>query len=195
MERRCSKYQTRNYRQKDSQFLLLKVAKCWKPMKPGVSTKKVFLEVFTVSMSSQVISFPVFSLGLLSSSFCIENGGNSQKSNPSATLHIEIEFLTKFLNMSKLQYRADFSVLEDVVTYRVWKISQIEVSQARSCEKQQYFRYLNMFDLINPVFLFNLVSKMDFSKLPFLDLCWENWTKFSIDMILTTQFVHELIIL
>ena len=36
---------------------------------------------FQVFLSSQVSSFSVFSLVLLSSSFCIENGGDSEKSN------------------------------------------------------------------------------------------------------------------
>ena len=60
---------------------------------------------FTVCMGFQAISFSVFSLGLLSSSFCIENGENGEKSNHmlSATSHIELEFSKKLLNMSKLR--------------------------------------------------------------------------------------------
>ena len=56
-------------------------------------------------MSSQAMSFSVFSLGLLSSSFRIENGKNSEKSNHmlSATSDIDLEFLTKFLN--QFEYR------------------------------------------------------------------------------------------
>ena len=66
----------------------------------GVSASiRVLLWVFTVYMGSQAMSFPVFSLGLLSSSFCIKNGENSEKTNHmvSATSHIELEFLTKFV--------------------------------------------------------------------------------------------------
>ena len=49
----------------------------------------------------------VVSLGLARSSSCIGNGENNEKSNHmvSATSQSEIEFLTKFLNMSKLENR------------------------------------------------------------------------------------------
>ena len=49
----------------------------------------------------------MFPLGPARSSFCIQNGKNSEKSNHmlSATSHIEFEFLTKFLNMSQFQNR------------------------------------------------------------------------------------------
>ena len=45
--------------------------------------------------------------GILGPRFCIGNGENSETSNHmlSATEHSEIECLTKFLNMSKLQNR------------------------------------------------------------------------------------------
>ena len=47
----------------------------------------------------------MFSLSLPLSSFSIENGENSEKRNHmlSATSHVVFEFLTKFVNMSKLQ--------------------------------------------------------------------------------------------
>ena len=72
-----------------------------------LALKRVFFVVFTVSLSSQTVSLSVFPLGLLSSSVCIENGGNSEKGNhlPSATSNIGLEFSNKFLNMSKLQSR------------------------------------------------------------------------------------------
>ena len=49
----------------------------------------------------------LFTLGLLSSSFCIESGKISEESNHmlSATSEIGLEFLTKFLKMSKFQNR------------------------------------------------------------------------------------------
>ena len=54
-------------------------------------------------MGAQAMPFSVFLLDLFSSLFCIENGENSEKSNHrlSATSVVELEFLTKFLNMSK----------------------------------------------------------------------------------------------
>ena len=57
--------------------------------------------------SARASSFSVFSLCLARSSFCMENGENSEKSNhmPSATSHSGLEFLTKFLKMSKSQNR------------------------------------------------------------------------------------------
>ena len=56
-------------------------------------------------MGSQAMLFSVFLLGVLSFSVCIENGENSEKSNRmvSATSHIELEFMTKILNMSTFQ--------------------------------------------------------------------------------------------
>ena len=74
-------------------------------MKTWVSTLKiVFSRVF---LSPQAFSFSAFSLGLARSSFCIGNSENSEKSNHmlSATSNIELEFLTKFLNLSKLHNR------------------------------------------------------------------------------------------
>ena len=63
--------------------------------------KRVFIQGFTVSSGAQVMPFSLFSLGLLSSSFCIENGENNEKSNHmlSATSDIDLEFLTNFLNV------------------------------------------------------------------------------------------------
>ena len=53
------------------------------------------------------MSFSVFSLGPLSSSFCIEIGENSEKSNNmlSATSNVELGFFMKFLDMSQFQNR------------------------------------------------------------------------------------------
>ena len=67
----------------------------------GLPKKKVFIQGFTVSSGAQVMPFSLFSLGLLSSSFCIENGENNEKSNHMfrATSDIELEFLTNFLNV------------------------------------------------------------------------------------------------
>ena len=61
---------------------------------PGINTKRVFSGVSIVSTNCQVISFSVLSLCLFSSSFCIQNGGNSAKSNHmlSTTSYIELEF-------------------------------------------------------------------------------------------------------
>ena len=77
-----------------------------KSVKTVVSTSKgVFLGVFTVSLSPQAISLSVFPPCLSLSSFCVESGENSEKSHHmlSATSHIELEFFTKLLNMSKFE--------------------------------------------------------------------------------------------
>ena len=70
-----------------------------------LAPERVFLRVSTLTKGSQAISFSVFSLGRPSSSFSIEKGDKSEKKNHmlSATSHIELEFLTKFLNKSKFQ--------------------------------------------------------------------------------------------
>ena len=59
---------------------------------------------FHRQLGSQALSFSVLSLGLASSSFCIEKGENNEKSNHmlSTTSHIYLEFLTNFQNISKL---------------------------------------------------------------------------------------------
>ena len=75
--------------------------------KTRVSTRKrVYFQKFLQSLASVVVAVPMF-LHVLAlccrstSQFC----GNNEKSNHmlSATSHIELEFLTKFLKMSKFQ--------------------------------------------------------------------------------------------
>ena len=102
--RRDSKHQIKRMKLLDSFYWvpLLKLALCSNQRKPGLAPKKI---LFYSSLSSQAVPFSAFSLGLARFSFCIASRENSEKSNHmlSATLHIELEFLTKYLNMSKLQ--------------------------------------------------------------------------------------------
>ena len=77
--------------------------------KTGVSTsKRVYFRMFLPSLASVMAARPCFLLvlALCCRSTC-QFRGNSEKSNHmlSATSHIGLEFLTKFLNMSKLQNR------------------------------------------------------------------------------------------
>ena len=74
--------------------------------KTRVSTcKRVYFQKFLQSLGSVVAAAPMFLLvlALFCRSTC-QFRGNSEKSNHllSATSHIELEFLTKFLKMSKL---------------------------------------------------------------------------------------------
>ena len=84
-------------------------------VKPGVAPQKGLSMSFR---SSEAVSFFVFSLGLLYSLFCIENGENSIQML-SATSHIELEFLTKFLTEHvKISKSVDFAVPEGSVTFQ-----------------------------------------------------------------------------
>ena len=76
-----------------------------KSMKTGVSTSnKVYFQMFLPSLASVKAAYPCFarSCSFLSK---YQFRRNREKSNHmlSATSHIGLEFLTKFLNMSKLQ--------------------------------------------------------------------------------------------
>ena len=87
--------------------------------KTGVSTSKE--SIFGCSCRLWLLSWRRARIFARSCSCCrstCQFRGNSEKSNHmlSATSHIGLEFLTKFLNMSKLQQSVDIAVPELAVT-------------------------------------------------------------------------------